>query len=245
MQRFQTSSAGNLDELLARKRAVDVRAAASSLLAARLPELRAWQTNRLAQTYADLRRDPQYAGAIEFFLNDLYGPHDLTRRDRELMRAWGLLKRTLPAMALDALGQAIELEVLSAELDQLVTAALSSWPVTGAGYADAYRVVGRRDARERQIDLVVGVGEDLDRVVRHAWIGAALGLARGPAHAAGFGVLQDFLERGFAAFAGMKDAQPFLGAVREREMQLLQALFAGDDGNVFTRLSALSERDGG
>jgi hypothetical protein len=218
---------GEIDALLARKSALAARAAERPQLAARLKELRAWQATRLAQTYDDLRRDPQYSRAVEFFLRDVYGPQDMTPRDRDLTRAWTLLKRTLPAAALAALGRAIELEVLSGELDQLMVEALPEGSVTAAEYARAYRATARRDLRERQIDLVVGIGKDLERVVRHAWIGTLLHLARGPAHAAGYGALQDFNERGFAAFQNMKDAAYFLRTIRERELELMEALLAG------------------
>ena len=59
-------------------------------------------------------------------------------------------------------------------------------------------------------------------------------LARGPAHAAGFGALHDFLERGFVAFDRMRGADEFLDAVRERETRLLERLYAGEQ-NPFAR----------
>jgi hypothetical protein len=220
-------TAADLDRLLARKRALDARAAASSELGARLRELRAWQAARLAHTYADLGADPRYTRAIEFFLTDLYGPRDFSQRERQFARAWRYLKRTLPDAALAALERALELEALSTDLDHALVAILPAGPPTAAGYAKAYREVGRRAARERQIALVVAIGEDLNRIVKHAWIGAALRAAHVPAHAAGFGVLQDFLERGFAAFRNMSEAAPLLRKIRERETQLMEQLFSG------------------
>lgn len=223
------SPLAQLDALLERKRLLDARAAANPAAAARLRELRAWQAARLARTYADLQRDPRYAPAVEFFLSDLYGPQEFTGRDRDLTRAWRYLKRALPAPALIVLGRALELEVLSAELDAAMAAMLGPDPVTAASYAAAYRAVGQRAGRARQIELVAAIGADLDRIVRHAWIGLALRLAHAPAHAAGFGALQDFLERGYAAFRRMRGAGRFLQAIRERETQLMQALYAGSD----------------
>jgi hypothetical protein len=213
--------------LLAKKRSLDQRAAAQPGFVPHLQELRAWQAARLAGTYDDLRRDPRYARVIEFFLSDLYGPHDFSARDRELTRAWHIMKRTLPGAARSALERSVELEVLSEELDHAMVAATTSWPLDAARYAVAYRRVAQREAREHQIALVLGVAADLDAIVRRAWVAAGLRLMRGPAHAAGFRLLQDFLERGFAAFGGMKDARPFLRAVREREIELLNQLFAG------------------
>jgi hypothetical protein len=223
----------DLDQLLARKRALDDRAAASPELSARLRELRAWQVVRLARTYADLSADTRYARAIEFFLTDLYGPRDFGPRDRQFARAWRYLKSTLPGAALASLEQALELEALSAELDHAMVAALPAGPLTGAGYARAYRQVGRRAVRQRQIALVVAIGEDLNRIVKHVWISAALRAAHVPARAAGFGVLQDFLERGFAAFRNMSDAGPLLNSIRERETQLMERLFSGGSEELF------------
>ena len=44
---------------------------------------------------------------------------------------------------------------------------------------------------------------------------------------AGLGGFQDFLERGFAAFAAMDGAGDFLAFVEEREEELVRSYFAG------------------
>ena len=215
-----------IDGLLTRRRELAAGAGRDPQAARCLAELRAFQALRLAASYADLRRDPRCAPAVEFFLSDLYGPQDFGARDRDLERAWRYLRRALPAAALAVLAAAIELQVLTAELDQAVAARLDV-PIDAARYAAAYRAVGARDARARQIELVLGIGAQLERVVRHPWIGLALRVAHAPAHAAGLGALQDFLERGYAAFRAMGDAGPLLDAIRARETQLMQALLAG------------------
>ncbi len=234
----------DLDQLLARKHSLETRASETHDFPNRLRDLRAWQARRLAQTYEDLRRDPRYSRAIDFFLSDLYAL-DSSRRDRQLTRASRLLMRTLPGAALAALEGVIELDVLSAELDHAMVGLIRSWPLGGAEYAAAYRMVGRRDVRERQIELVLSIGADLDRIVRHAWIGQALHLMQAPARVGGFGELQDFLERGFDAFRGIAEARTFLQTIREREGQLIERLFSGGGEEVFvlrTRLAG-SEPD--
>jgi len=229
---MSTEAVQNLEQLLARKGELASHGSETPEFAPRLRELRSWQAARLARTYGDLHQDPRYARGVDFFLSDLYGAQDFTSRDRDVMRAWRYLKRSLPATALEALGRAIELEVLSAELDHAMVAALPPGELNEAKYAKAYRAVGRRDARQRQIELVVGAGEDLERTVQRAWLGAMLRAARRPAHAAGFGVLQDFLERGYDSFKNMGSARKLLDAVRERETRIMEALLAGS-GNPF------------
>jgi len=218
-----------LDELFVRLQTLLAPGGEPAETDAGLSGLRAWQAERLARTYADLRKDPQYAAAIEFFLRDLYGPQDFSQRDRDLARAWRHLRRALPRVALEILARAIELQVLTAELDLAMAGVLAPGPVSAAGYAAAYRAVGRRTARCRQIELIVGIGTDLRSIVRHAWLGRLLRAAHGPAHAAGFGALQDFLERGFAAFRAMSDTERFLQAIRDREMQFLNEMMPGTE----------------
>jgi hypothetical protein len=216
-----------LDELLRQRTLLEARERAMPAGDTRLRELRAWQAVRLARTYEDLRRDTQCAQAIEFFLKDLYGLADHARRDLDLTRAWGRLKRTLPQAALEVLGCALELQVLMAQLDQAMAAQLAPGPLDWPAYAAAYRAVGRPDARHRQIELVIQIGNDLARLVRHEWLALALRAARLPVELAGFGALQDFLERAFAAFRNLKDAQRLLAAIQDRESRLSAALFSG------------------
>ena len=216
-----------LDELLRQRALLEASERALPRSDARLRELRIWQAARLARTYDDLRRDPQSAEAITFFLSDLYGLADHTRRDQDLTRAWETLKRTLPQGALEVLGSALELQVLAAQLDQAMAAQLGPLPLSWPTYAAAYRAVGRPDARRRQIELVVMIGEDLERLVRHEWLALALRAARAPARLAGFAALQDFLERGFAAFRKLPDARRLLSTIEDRESRLSAALFSG------------------
>jgi len=219
----------DLDELLRRRFEQQSDAARTAERLGRMRALRAWQSARLVGTYDDLLREPVYADAVRFFLSDLYGPEEHTRRDQDLRRAAVPLKRTLPQPVLDILTRALELQVLTAQLDRAMVEQIGPATLTWKSYAAAYRAVGQAEARKRQTDLMVSLGEDLDRVVRHDWIVLALRAARLPAQLAGFGVLQDFLERGFAAFRRMPDPRRLLDAVRERETRLSAALLGGHD----------------
>jgi len=218
-----------LEELLTRKRALEASSCRAPDFVATLRELQRWQTARLARTYQDFHEDPRYSPAVEFFLSDLYGPQEFTHRDRDLARAWRYLNRALPASAMKILGQAIELDVLTLELDHAMVRALGATAVTDATYAAAYRAVDDQASRTRQIDLIISVGEDLDRIVRRAWLGPLLKAAHVPAHAAGFGALQDFLERGYGAFRRMRGAEPLLKVIRERETRFMRSMLGNQE----------------
>jgi hypothetical protein len=197
-----------------------------------LPLLRHWQAQRLARTYADLAADERYAPAAAFFLSDIYGERDFSARDGAVERAYPLLQKTLPKAALAPIERAVELDALSKELDTALASALVGDPdvtdtITEAAYARAYRRCNNRAQRLHQIELTVAVGADLDRTVAKPLVHRLLILARAPARAAGFGELQDFLERGFAAFRHMGGAAAFLKTIETRERLILERLFAG------------------
>ena len=200
-------------------------------LAADLDRLSAWQAQRLSNTYKDLAGDKRYAGAIEFFRNDLYGGTDFTQRDADLARVVPAMVRLLPEAVIVTVARAVELNALAHELDRALLAALGrpAAQMTVAGYCRAYRAMGEFALRRRQIALIGEVGNALDRYVRKPMLGAALTMMRRPARAAGLGALQDFLERGFAAFRGMRGAQDFLAQVDSRETAINEAIIAGDD----------------
>jgi hypothetical protein len=217
---------GALGRLLERNAALRDVFAGDAAARARLAELQRWQSQRLLRSHADLRASPRYRSAVEFFFNELYSGGDPRARDRDLGRVHRVMERLLPRQALRALMLAIELELLSQELDADVVRGLPRGPITVATYAEGYRRAGRRADRERQIELLGSIGSYLDGVVRKPIIHALVRFARGPAHAAGFGSLQEFLERGLDAFEGMHGAGEFLSTIRDREVRYLERVFA-------------------
>lgn len=216
----------------------ELRAArASDPEAADYPQLKQWQADRLARTYADLLASERYAPAAEFFLSDLYGPKDFRTRDEELARVVPVMVRMLPVRALATLLEAVRMDTLSESLDTDMVHALRragrtvtiDWPA----YAAAYRHCGRRKDRELQITLVGRIGTTLDRLTHMPLISISLKLMHGPAHLAGLGALHDFLQGGFDAFSIMKGADDFLAIVGERETTLMKNLFAGSKSGSF------------
>ncbi len=189
--------------------------------------LRLWQAARLARTHADLLESPRYAGAALFFLNDIYGPKDLSRHEEEVRRILPIMKQALPVPGLETVSDAIELNALSESLDADMVATLKKqvFTLSEEGYVKAYRAVGRRPDRERQIEIIAHLGKSLDKLTRKPLIGAALSMMRKPAVLAGLSDLQTFLERGYRAFRAMKGGDEFLEKIASRERALLEEWF--------------------
>lgn len=197
-----------------------------------LRALRGWQSRRLARTFADFDALPHYRKAVVFFLEDLYGEEDVSWRDRDLARMMPTMVRWLPEAMLDTVADALELDWISHVLDLRVATLLESdaggdRTIDVAGYARAYAGAGTRAERSRQIDLLMAVGRELESIVRKPIVYAVLRLARGPAASAGLGGLQNFLERGFAAFKELGSARHFLETIEARERAAMQRLLDG------------------
>ena len=193
--------------------------------------LREWQAARLARSYAELLASERYGQAAQFFLSDLYGPKDFSSRDEEVERILPLLVSLLPATALQTIALAIEVDALTEQLDAAMVVELDrAGTIDGIdedAYMAAYRQVGRRPERERQIVLIRATGEALERLARNALLTGLLKLMRAPAQLAGLGDLHTFLANGFAAFRRMGNALEFLDCIENTERKLFQNMFSG------------------
>lgn len=199
----------------------------------RLPQLRRWQAARLRRSFRHFLDDPRRAPAASFFLSDVYGDHDFTRRDADIARVIPMMRRLLPDRLLATVADAIELGALSHELDLAMAEALERIAPRGGRldatrYAEAYRAVGMAAQRRRQIALIGQVGRGFGRALQMRGVAALLAFSRGPARLAGLSELQGFLERGYAAFESLDDADAFVAEIERDEGLLSQRLYDGD-----------------
>lgn len=194
--------------------------------AARVEAVKRYQQRRFELTYADLLIHPRYAGASNFFLNELYGPSDFTQRDEQFARIVPALVRLFPAEVVGTVQALAALHALSEQLDSRMGRLISGGPVDAACYARAWQQCADAPRRERQIALLEQVGHALDALTRNALLRHSLRAMRGPARAAGLAALHQFLESGFETFRGMRGADEFLALIGHRERALAAALFS-------------------
>jgi hypothetical protein len=181
----------------------------------------------------DLLADPAFAPACRFFLTDIYAPRDFSQRDHDFERLHSLLSRFLPGHMLSLLKHAIDLNALTAELDQALVQALEEDPgfaeaITPDLYAEAYRRCDNFAARLSQIEQLTAILREVGDGARRPLVGASLRLARRPAHTAGWFELYDFLERGYTAFQPMKKPGDFADIIEQRETLILKRIFSGE-----------------
>ena len=191
-----------------------------------------WQRERLEKSYRELTDQQRYRAAGDFFLTQLYGGLHFRERDQEMERVLPVMVRMLRDDMLLALAESFELQTLSFGFDMEMAAALqqSHWNTLDTSrYGALYRTVGRSSDRERQIELIRHLGMKLNSLVHHRLVLLLIRTLRGPARAAGFGLLQSFLEQGLFAFREMGDGTVFVETIWRKEGEVMQRLFAGED----------------
>jgi hypothetical protein len=213
---------------------------ADAALGERVRLLKAYQQRRFAHSYADLLAHPRYQGASRFFLDELYGPVDFSRRDDQFARVVPATVRLFPGDIVQTVATLASLHALSESLDTQMAGHLPLAAVTAPDYIAAWQATGQAASREEQIALTLQVGQRLDHLTRNPLIRHSLRMMRGPAKAAGLSDLQRFLETGFDTFRAMRGAEAFLNEIGHRERALASALFQAaapfDDPGLAARL---------
>ena len=205
-------------------------------------EVKRFQALRFRATYADLLRSPRYKTAATFFLAELYGDRDYAQRDQQFSRIASTIATIFPRAVVDTAAALAEVHALTETLDDLMA---RQWAVDGMGddqaarYIRCWRLVADMAARHRQLEVVLLLGRELNRLTRKPGLRTLLKMMRHPAGAAGLSSLQHFLEAGFDAFADMRGAQEFLVVIRQRETEWIHSLFEDPVVACETRLKQL------
>jgi hypothetical protein len=205
-------------------------------LAANVQAIKSFQARRFSGTYADLLQGGSYQEAARFFLEELYSNKDYTERDAQFGRIAGALQTLFPKQVVTTAVSLAQLHVLTEELDHAMAQAwLADETPTGSEcgrYLAAWRRVGHRQERQRQLQVVQDIGRELTRLTRMPGLRLMLKMMRKPAHAAGLASLQGFLELGFDTFAVIsrqkQGVETFLALIEARESALMTLLFDGE-----------------
>ena len=253
-------AAQTIRDCLADVAALRLHRAGDPALGAAVTRIKALQARRFRGTYADLMDSATFGPATRFFLEELYSDSDYSDRDQQFGRIAGTLQSLFPQPVVDT---ALALAVLHAQTEALDQDMGRAWLVTGAGttatlaaapdnsaaspgqeaarYIAAWRTVGQTPARLLQLQRVLAMGTDLARLTRTPGLRMLLRMMRAPAHAAGLGALQRFLEAGFDTFGQLARQRggvaQFLATIDERERALIVLMSDADPVACETQLT--------
>jgi hypothetical protein len=166
-----------------------------------------WQLDYMLPYFDDLLEPEGYAEAVDFIVSDLAGV-GVSKRDRDLERVTPVIVRSLPAQPLATAAAAVELNAHVLEINLGICRELLV-------DNDLPPVITEEDY----------MGDTLKTLVRVPLLRGLLWTMRAPAHAAGFGALQDFLETGCLTFRRISDIDRFLALLRQRMGQVFERIY--------------------
>jgi hypothetical protein len=188
-----------------------------------------WQLDYLLPFFSELCAVDGYAAAIDFTMSDLAGV-GISNRDRDLERAAPAITTILPLGALATIATAAEMNARVLKVNIGICRCLivdNELPaeITEREYCVACREASSLEECVGLVHLITGLGETLKSLVEIPMIGITLRAMRGPAHAAGFGALQDFLENGYFTFRQIPDIDHFLGEIENRMVDVFERIY--------------------
>ncbi len=242
-------AAQTIRDAVARVQALRLETQSNPALLAATSAVKLFQAQRFAGAYADLLQSQEFGSAAQFFLVELYSDKDYSQRDLQFARIARGLQTFFPAQVVATAVALAELHILSEELDHQMALVWMQTEADAAAagddverYITAWNTVSRSEDRNRQLEMVLRMGAEIDHLTRTPGLRLMLRMMRRPANAMGLGSLQSFLEAGFDTFASMSGkesrATEFLQTIRSRETQWFARLFSPDRQACATELRA-------
>lgn len=190
-----------------------------------------WQMTYLLTFFDDLYEHPGYEEAIDFTMSDLAGVR-VSDRDHDLERASPAITRLLPLKALETIASAAKLNARVLEFNLGIFHGLQVKgrlpdEIGERAYFLACREAVTLDECLGLVHLATHLGGTLKTLVKVPLLGALLHAMHGPAHAAGFGALQEFLESGYTRFKAIPDIDYFLSEIDTRMTEVFEMIHTG------------------
>ena len=188
-----------------------------------------WQLDYLIPLFGDLRARTGYAEAINFTMSDLAGI-GISNRDRDLERAAPAITTMLPFRALATVAGTADVNARVLEINlaiwrRLIVHKDLPSPITEHEYCVACREASSLDECVSLVHRITELGRTLESLIEMPMIGLTLRAMRAPAHAAGFGALQEFLENGFFTFREIPDVDHFLTEIEVRMIEIFERIY--------------------
>ena len=188
-----------------------------------------WQRERFRKSHEVLIGDPQKSCAIDFLFSEVYGGVDLSTVVSDIQRAYPLALRVFSENVMRTAAVALELNTLTAELDEglayILFEKMNVGVIDAESYLQAFRTLGTIDLRMRQLALTEMLLENIDRYINSKVIFGAFKLAKGPARAAGLTHLYAFMDKGFCALKSLGSSSHFMKTILENERSFIHNVF--------------------
>lgn len=186
----------------------------------RLLELQHWEAEDIRRRHAALCSDnPHYAGVLGYYLDCL---HDGLNLEGMVARGPGALENARKLnRAYPLFANAIEFSVLSATAQDRLVEVLGDSALTATKVASALRKCGDLDLRERRLDVLVEIGQQVAPHISSRMIHTGFRLLKGIFRSSGMEEMHSILDDGFRRLRDVPRLAQTLADIAEKERSWL------------------------
>lgn len=187
-------------------------------------QVKVYQIKHIEADNQDFIKDFNAKGALNFFLEEIYGTKDLSKRDEEVERFISTMEKLISKDTLEVIFNAVNLNLITETLDNQMAEQLSE-NFTQEEYQSAYLKTSK-SLREEQVDIVEKLGNSLSSLVKIPFLGMLMKTMTIPAKAQNVYNLHLFLQKGLEVFKSTKNSNAIINTVANREKAYINSMYS-------------------
>lgn len=191
-------------------------------------QVRKVQVERLRKTYADFFANPEYTKISRYFFEQIYGAGDKASRDAAFNKIYEKMSAVVNPKRIVRVTQLKQLNELTDELDLCVAREFIKMrkrhAMTLEDFETCYKALNNRAERELQLQLLLETTRFFHKLAHVPMLGFVIKPTQLAAKALGVEYIMEFFMEGYRSFKSVKNAEPFMQAIEQRERAYLDSL---------------------
>jgi hypothetical protein len=191
-------------------------------------QVRKVQVERLRKTYTDFFQNPEYTKIAKYFFEQIYGAGNKASRDAAFNKIYEKLSAAVNPKRITRVTQLKQLNELTDELDLKVARQFMGMkkksPMTLKDFEACYKALNNREEREIQLKLLMETTRFFHKLAHVPLLGFVIKPTQLAAKMLGVEYIMEFFMEGYRSFKSVKDAEPFMAAIEEREKAYIEQL---------------------
>jgi len=191
-------------------------------------QVRKVQVERLRVTYADFFENPEFTKISKYFFEQIYGAGNKASRDAAFNKIYEKLSAAVNPKRITRVTQLKQLNELTDELDLRVARAFMAnkkkSAMTLKDFENCYKSLKNKSEREMQLDLLMNTTRFFHKLAHVPLLGFVIKPTQLAAKMLGVEYIMEFFMEGYRSFKSVKNAEPFMQAIEDRERAYLNAL---------------------
>jgi hypothetical protein len=191
-------------------------------------QVRKVQVERLRKTYDDFFVNPEFTKISKYFFEQIYGAGNKASRDAAFNKIYEKLTAAVNPKRITRVTQLKQLNELTDELDLKVAREFMRMKkksvMTLKDFETCFKALDNKAEREIQLQLLMETTRFFHKLAHVPLLGFVIKPTQLAAKMLGVEYIMEFFMEGYRSFKSVKDAEPFMVAIEERERAYLNRL---------------------